>query len=80
MRIGRKRMYLWRAVDHEHEVVDMLVQSRRDIRAALVPFGRPYNAPFSVKYRQVIREVAEPRFQSLRQQSTIRSRPARSVG
>src|SRR3974390_81428 len=28
-------MYLWRAVDHEGEVLDMLVQSRRDSRAAL---------------------------------------------
>jgi len=31
----RRRMYLWRAVDHEGEVLDMLVQSRRDSRAAL---------------------------------------------
>jgi putative transposase len=29
------RMYLWRAVDHEGEVLDMLVQRRRDKRAAL---------------------------------------------
>jgi transposase-like protein len=28
-------MYLWRAVDHEGEVLDMLVQRRRDSRAAL---------------------------------------------
>jgi putative transposase len=35
VRIGGKRMYLWRAVDHEGEVLDMLVQSRRDSRAAL---------------------------------------------
>jgi transposase-like protein len=28
-------MYLWRAVDHEGEVLDMLFQSRRDSRAAL---------------------------------------------
>jgi putative transposase len=28
-------MYLWRAVDHEGEVLDMLVQRRRDKRAAL---------------------------------------------
>ena len=34
-RIGGKRMYLWRAVDHEGEVLDMLVQSRRDSQAAL---------------------------------------------
>src|SRR5215471_4619639 len=35
VRIGGKRMYLWRAVDHEGEVLDMLVQSRRDSQAAL---------------------------------------------
>ena len=35
VRIARKRMYLWRAVDHEGEVLDMLVQRRRDSRAAL---------------------------------------------
>src|SRR5438309_10824732 len=35
VRIGGKRMYLWRAVDDEGEVLDMLVQSRRDSRAAL---------------------------------------------
>src|SRR5438445_6219649 len=35
VRIAGKRMYLWRAVDHEGEVLDMPVQSRRDSRAAL---------------------------------------------
>src|SRR6266403_2532019 len=35
VRIAGKRMYLWRAVDHEGEVLDLLVQSRRDGRAAL---------------------------------------------
>src|SRR5439155_14960878 len=34
-RIAGKRMYLWRAVDHEGEVLDMLVHSRRDSRAAM---------------------------------------------
>jgi putative transposase len=33
--INGKRMYLWRAVDCEGEVLDILVQSRRDKRAAL---------------------------------------------
>ena len=33
--INRKRMYLWRAVDSEGEVLDILVQRRRDKRAAL---------------------------------------------
>src|SRR5712671_2422155 len=35
VRIAGKRMYLWRAVDHEGEVLDLLVQRRRDSRAAL---------------------------------------------
>ena len=35
IRIAGARMYLWRAVDHEGEVLDMLVQRRRDTRAAL---------------------------------------------
>jgi transposase-like protein len=35
VRIAGKRMYLWRAVDHEGEVLDMLVQGRRDSHAAL---------------------------------------------
>src|SRR5712675_1451944 len=35
VRIAGKRMYLWRAVDHEGEVLDMLVQRRRAKRAAL---------------------------------------------
>jgi hypothetical protein len=33
VRIGGKRMYLWRAVDHEGEILDMLVQARRDTQA-----------------------------------------------
>src|SRR5437660_7814675 len=35
VRIAGKRMYLWRAVDHEGEVLDMLVQRRRDKWAAV---------------------------------------------
>ena len=35
VRIAGKQMYLWRAVDHEGEVLGMLVQRRRDSRAAL---------------------------------------------
>lgn len=33
--IGGRRMYLWRAVDQEGEVLDVLVQAKRDKRAAL---------------------------------------------
>ena len=35
VRIAGRRMYLWRAVDHEGEILDMLVQRRRDKYAAL---------------------------------------------
>src|SRR5207244_10702076 len=35
VRIAGERVYLWRAVDHEGEILDMLVQRRRDTRAAL---------------------------------------------
>ena len=34
VRIGGKQMYLWRAVDAEGEVLEMLVQARRDATAA----------------------------------------------
>src|SRR5258707_1341805 len=33
--IGGKRMYLWRGVDHEGEVLDCLVESRRNKNAAI---------------------------------------------
>ena len=35
VRIAGKTVYLWRAVDHEGEVLDILVQRRRDKRAAV---------------------------------------------
>jgi len=35
VRIGGKRFWLWRAVDNEGEVLDILVQGRRDTNAAL---------------------------------------------
>jgi transposase-like protein len=35
LRIGGKTVYLWRAVDDEGEVLDVLVQSKRDRKAAL---------------------------------------------
>ena len=41
VRIAGVRMYLWRAVDHEGEVLDMLVQRRRDSRAALRLMRKP---------------------------------------
>jgi transposase-like protein len=35
VRIAGTRMYLWRAVDHEGEILDVLLQRRRDRRAAV---------------------------------------------
>src|SRR5919199_6546919 len=34
VRIGGKLMYLWRAVDAEGEVLDLLLQAKRDAKAA----------------------------------------------
>ena len=39
-KIGGKRMYLWRAVDDEGEVLDVVVQKRRDHDAALTLLKR----------------------------------------
>ena len=38
--IGGRRMYLWRAVDDEGEVLDVVVQRRRDNEAAVKLLGR----------------------------------------
>jgi transposase-like protein len=35
VRIAGRRMYLWRAVDQEGEILDLLLQPRRDRRAAV---------------------------------------------
>jgi putative transposase len=35
VRIGGRQMYLWRAVDAEGEVLDVLVQTKRDKAAAI---------------------------------------------
>jgi len=35
VRIAGKRMYLWRAVDREGEILDVLLQRRRDRRAVV---------------------------------------------
>jgi putative transposase len=67
VRIAGKRMYLWRAVDREGEVLDMLVQPRRDTRAAgkrnLIyashsrwsSFGKPSRARW-IKFSEFSRE------------------------
>lgn len=40
VRIGGKRTYLWRAVDDEGEVLEILAQSRRNKRATLKPMRK----------------------------------------
>src|SRR3982074_2148163 len=40
VRIAGKHMYLWRAVDHEGEVLEILVQRRRDRSAAVKPMRK----------------------------------------
>jgi transposase-like protein len=40
-RIAGRRMYLWRAVDQEGEILDLLIQPRRDKRAALRLMRKP---------------------------------------
>ena len=35
VKVGGKRMWLWRAVDDEGEVLDVLLQKRRNKRTAL---------------------------------------------
>ena len=40
VRIAGRRMYLWRPVDQEGEILDILVQSRGDRRAAVRPMRK----------------------------------------
>lgn len=40
LKIGGRRQYLWRAVDQDGDVIDILVQSRRNSRAAVRFFRR----------------------------------------
>lgn len=39
-KVGGRRMYLWRAVDDEGEVLDLVMQRRRDTEAALTLIKR----------------------------------------
>ena len=52
LKIGDKTVYLWRAVDDEGEVLDILVQSKRDRKAALKLLRkllkRQGHVPFSI--------------------------------
>jgi len=58
VRIEGKRMYLWRAVDHEGEILDVLVQRRRDRRAA-VKLGRNRSGRVGQVYT-ILADALEP--------------------
>src|SRR4051794_41407277 len=45
IRIAGKKHWLWRAVDQDGLVLDVLVQSRRDKRAAKRPLPQPLQRP-----------------------------------
>src|SRR5438477_935713 len=55
--IGGKRMYLWRAVDAEGEVLDCLVQSRRNKQACTAADAEAHSQvshdPFDIRDRQI---------------------------
>ena len=53
LKINGHYQYLWRAVDQEGEVIDVLVQSRRDARAAERFFGKMLHHQFSLPRRIV---------------------------
>ena len=48
--VGGKRQYLWRAVDQDGDVIDILVQSRRNKGAALRFFRKLFNGQASIEY------------------------------
>jgi len=66
--IGGKRQYLWRAVDQDGDTIDVMVQSRRNKRAALrffrKLFKRQGSLPWKVmtdklrSYSSALREIA----------------------
>jgi putative transposase len=67
VRIAGRRMYLWRAVDQEGEILDLLIQPRRDKRAAVrlmrkLLKKRGFAAPGSssaVRFCQHLRQLAD---------------------
>jgi putative transposase len=80
VKIRGKRMWLWRAVDDEGEVLDVLVQKRRDTKAAIRLFRKLLKnsgvRPESIStdrlasYRAAARELGLSR----------RHRPGRMIG
>lgn len=80
-RIIGRRMFMWRAVDQEGEVLDVLVQKRRNRRAALKLLRKllrkhdywRLRASFSSSQRPITRErsIAAPSIQATRPSSSI---------
>ena len=69
VRINGERHYLWRAVDHEGEVLEAFVTKRRDRRAALKflkrtmkRYGRPYSVVTDrlASYRAAMKVLGNP--------------------
>ena len=81
VRINGQQQYLWRAVDQDSDVIDILLQPRRDQRAAEIPSeagARSRQRTISNRHRQTqelpcsqANGVAEgePRYATIRQQS-----------
>ncbi len=69
VKVNGERRYLWRAVDHEGEVLEAVVAKRRDGRAALKPLKKlmkRYGRPAEIvtdrlpSYRAAMRELGSP--------------------
>ena len=58
IKINDKRQYLWRAVDQDGDVIDILVQSRRNKKAALRFFRK------MLKYEGVPRKIVTDKLRS----------------
>src|ERR1700694_3454722 len=82
IRINGKQQYLWRAVDQDGDVIDILVQPRRDQRAAERFFRRlPGTRTTSYHYRQTKELLGRPAIDSVRrgsQHGTVRQQSRRS--
>ncbi len=60
MKINGVKHYLWRAVDHEGEVLESFVTKRRDTKAALKFFGK------SLRRHGVVESIVTDRLASYR--------------
>src|SRR4051794_33709447 len=86
IRINGKQHYLWRAVDQDSDVIDILVQPRRDQRAAERFFRRLLRGqgkePFQIitdKLRKLLGGHANDPRRSRAQHGTLRQQSRRSL-